>query len=142
LKNLLGLSIVAPVVRQFVKVSPLVTLLLRVSKQHVSIAAKLTGVTMKPQANVVTSNQVDIAKAQARARVKHLDLAAYMRTASEVGGDYYDFHLGEDGMLTIAVGDATGHGLKAGTMVSVVKGLFVSLSYHPDIPTFRTSSRG
>jgi serine phosphatase RsbU (regulator of sigma subunit) len=64
----------------------------------------------------------------------HLDIAAYMKTASEVGGDYYDFHVGDDGTLTIAVGDATGHGLKAGTMVSVVKGLFVSLAYHPDIP--------
>ena len=64
----------------------------------------------------------------------HLDIAAYMKTASEVGGDYYDFHLSEDGTLTIAVGDATGHGLKAGTMVSSVKSLFVSLAYHPDIP--------
>lgn len=64
----------------------------------------------------------------------HLDIAAYMKTASEVGGDYYDFHLGEDGTLTIAVGDATGHGLKAGTMVTAVKGLFDTLAYHPDIP--------
>ncbi|MFN0107391.1 MAG: SpoIIE family protein phosphatase, partial [Blastocatellia bacterium] len=64
----------------------------------------------------------------------HLDIATYMKTASEVGGDYYDFHLGEDGTLTIAVGDATGHGLKAGTLVSSVKSLFVSLAYHPDIP--------
>ena len=64
----------------------------------------------------------------------HLDIAAYMKTASEVGGDYYDFHVSEDGTLTIAVGDATGHGLKAGTLVSSVKSLFVSLAYHPDIP--------
>ena len=64
----------------------------------------------------------------------HLDIAAYMKTASEVGGDYYDFHLGEDGTLTVAVGDATGHGLKAGTLVASVKSLFVSLAYHPDIP--------
>ncbi len=64
----------------------------------------------------------------------HLDIAAYMKTASEVGGDYYDFHVGEDGTLTIAVGDATGHGLKAGTLVASVKSLFVSLAYHPDIP--------
>ncbi len=64
----------------------------------------------------------------------HLDIAAYMKTASEVGGDYYDFHLTEDGTLTIAVGDATGHGLKAGTLVASVKSLFVSLAYHPDIP--------
>ncbi len=64
----------------------------------------------------------------------HLDIAAYMKTASEVGGDYYDFHTGEDGTLTIAVGDATGHGLKAGTMVTAVKALFDTLAYHPDIP--------
>ncbi|MBS1807041.1 MAG: SpoIIE family protein phosphatase [Acidobacteria bacterium] len=64
----------------------------------------------------------------------HLDLAAHMQTASEVGGDYYDFHLGDDGTLTVAVGDATGHGLKAGTMVAAVKSLFVTLAYHPDLP--------
>src|SRR6185295_16116119 len=57
-----------------------------------------------------------------------LEIAAYMKTATEVGGDYYDFHLAEDGTLTVAVGDATGHGLKAGTMVSSVKSLFVSLA--------------
>ena len=67
-------------------------------------------------------------------QLPHLDIAAYMKTASEVGGDYYDFHVGEDGTLTIAVGDATGHGLKAGTLVSSVKSLFVSLAAHPDIP--------
>ncbi|MBI1762156.1 MAG: PP2C family protein-serine/threonine phosphatase [Acidobacteria bacterium] len=64
----------------------------------------------------------------------YLDIAAYMKTASEIGGDYYDFHLGEDGTLTIAVGDATGHGLKAGTLVASIKSLFVSLAYHSDIP--------
>jgi serine phosphatase RsbU (regulator of sigma subunit) len=67
-------------------------------------------------------------------QLPHLDLAAHMQTASEVGGDYYDFHLGDDGTLTVAVGDATGHGLKAGTMVAAVKSLFVTLAYHPDIP--------
>jgi len=67
-------------------------------------------------------------------QLPHLDIAAYMKPATEVGGDYYDFHLGEDGTLTVAIGDATGHGLKAGTMVAAVKGLFLSLAFHPDIP--------
>ena len=67
-------------------------------------------------------------------QIPNLEIAAYMKTASEVGGDYYDFHLGEEGTLTIAVGDATGHGLKAGTMVASVKSLFMTLAYHPDIP--------
>src|SRR5262249_20423208 len=61
-------------------------------------------------------------------------IAAYMKPATEVGGDYYDFHLGEDGTLTVAIGDATGHGLKAGTMVAAVKGLFVALAHHPGVP--------
>jgi hypothetical protein len=37
-------------------------------------------------------------------------------------------NIGDDGTLTIAVGDATGNGLKAGTMVSSVKSWFVSLA--------------
>ena len=52
------------------------------------------------------------------------DVAVSMRTATEVGGDYYDFRLAPDGALVAAVGDATGHGAKAGTMVTVIKSLF------------------
>ncbi len=56
-------------------------------------------------------------------RVAGLEIAARMVTATEVGGDYYDLHADSEG-LAIAVGDATGHGLAAGTVVSVVKGAF------------------
>ncbi len=65
-----------------------------------------------------------------------LDIAVYMETATEVGGDYYDFQVDEDGTLVAAVGDATGHGLKAGTMVSVIKGLFCSETSHRNITAF------
>ena len=56
----------------------------------------------------------------------NLDIAVHMQTATEVGGDYYDFYKDGKDSLTIVVGDATGHGLKAGTMVSVIKSLFIS----------------
>lgn len=62
----------------------------------------------------------------------HLEIAVYMQTATEVGGDYYDFKLHEDGSLTVAVGDATGHGLRAGTMVSATKSLFNALAEEPE----------
>ncbi|MDX1502219.1 MAG: SpoIIE family protein phosphatase [Thermoanaerobaculia bacterium] len=52
------------------------------------------------------------------------ELAVEMETATEVGGDYYDFRRGPDGELICAVGDATGHGARAGTMVTVIKSLF------------------
>ncbi len=62
-----------------------------------------------------------------------LDIAAHMKTATEVGGDYYDFDLAGDGSLTIAIGDATGHGLRAGTMVTATKSLFNALAQDEDL---------
>ena len=62
-----------------------------------------------------------------------IEIAVHMETATEVGGDYYDFHIDEDGTLTIAVGDATGHGAKAGMMVTVAKSLFHQLAGEDDI---------
>ncbi len=62
-----------------------------------------------------------------------VELAASMKTATEVGGDYYDFFLDEDsGQLTIAIGDATGHGANAGTMVTATKALFNVLARESD----------
>jgi serine phosphatase RsbU (regulator of sigma subunit) len=51
------------------------------------------------------------------------DVAVFTRTATEVGGDYYDFHVA-GATLSVTIGDATGHGAKAGTMVTVIKTLF------------------
>ena len=75
-------------------------------------------------------------------QLPHLEVAVYMQTATEVGGDYYDFHVGMDGTLTVVVGDATGHGMKAGTMVTTTKSLFNILAPNPDIlATFSEISR-
>jgi len=52
-------------------------------------------------------------------------VAAVQETASEVGGDYYDFFPQEDGSVLIVCGDATGHGLKAGMMVTLTKALLM-----------------
>ena len=61
---------------------------------------------------------------QAVPQLTNLDIAFEMRPATEVGGDYYDYNLTEDDQLTIAAGDATGHGMNAGLVVSAVKSLF------------------
>lgn len=61
----------------------------------------------------------------------YLEIAVFMDTAEEVGGDYYDFHQDKD-TLTFALGDATGHGLKAGTIVTATKVLFNSFAYLQD----------
>ena len=59
--------------------------------------------------------------------VSGLDVAAATHTAAEVGGDYYDARAGDDGNLLLAFGDATGHGLASGIVVTAAKALFTSL---------------
>lgn len=65
-------------------------------------------------------------------KLPHLEIAVYMKTATEVGGDYYDFKQHEDDTLTVVIGDATGHGMQAGTMVSATKSLFHALADEPE----------
>ncbi len=75
-------------------------------------------------------------------QLPQLEIAAYMKTATEVGGDYYDFHLNSNDTLTVAVGDATGHGLKAGTVVTAIKSLFRTFASGPElVPILTQSSR-
>ncbi len=57
---------------------------------------------------------------------KYWEISARMETAYEVGGDYYDFYEVSKNELVVAVGDATGHGMKAGIIVATVKSNFLS----------------
>ncbi len=50
-----------------------------------------------------------------------LDIATFIRSSTEVGGDYYDFMTTEQQDIISICGDATGHGVASGMMVSVAK---------------------
>lgn len=69
-------------------------------------------------------------------QLQNLDIAVYMKTATEVGGDYYDFHVHLDGTLTVVLGDATGHGMQSGMMVSVMKSLFMADRSNKELKPF------
>jgi serine phosphatase RsbU (regulator of sigma subunit) len=49
-----------------------------------------------------------------------LDIAGFMESADEVGGDYYDV-LQQDGRVKIGIGDVTGHGLESGVLMIMVQ---------------------
>jgi serine phosphatase RsbU (regulator of sigma subunit) len=76
---------------------------------------------------------------QAAPQLPNFDVAFEMRPATEVGGDYYDYNLIADGQLTLAIGDATGHGTNAGLVVSAVKSLFKTSA--PDASNLETLER-
>jgi len=69
-------------------------------------------------------------------RMQHLEISARMKTAEEVGGDYDGYYLSDDGTITLAIGDATGHGIKAGILVALVKSLFDAMAHTFFIPDF------
>lgn len=66
--------------------------------------------------------------------IPDLDIACIMRTADEVGGDYYDvFRLGN--VTTIGIGDVTGHGLSSGIIMMMAQTAIRTLAETaPDTP--------
>ena len=53
--------------------------------------------------------------------VNGFDISTYLKPATEIGGDYYDFFYKKDEYFYAICGDATGHGVVSGIMVSVTK---------------------
>ena len=49
------------------------------------------------------------------------DIIGYQKTATEVGGDYFDFIEEGNGRIIAICGDATGHGLTSGNVVAITK---------------------
>ena len=68
--------------------------------------------------------------------LKNYDFCFDMRPATEVGGDYYDYNISENNEISIVIGDATDHGMKAGMMVSIIKSLFLTHINTMDIKEF------
>lgn len=63
----------------------------------------------------------------------HWWCSVHMSTAQEVGGDYYDYGYDAKDQLTLALGDATGHGMKSGIVVATAKSYFHSFVNNPDL---------
>lgn len=59
--------------------------------------------------------------------IKFLDLFTYQISATEVGGDYYDYFLYNENEVTLVVGDATGHGVGSGLMVASTKASLLTM---------------
>ena len=68
--------------------------------------------------------------------INNIEICFEMRAASEVGGDYYDYSVSENGTISIVIGDATDHGMKAGMMVSIIKSLFLTHVNNANIKDF------
>ncbi len=67
-------------------------------------------------------------------KIPGFEIAAYMQSADEVGGDYYDI-IEVDGKYWIIIGDVSGHGVPAGLIMMMVQtAIKVTLVINPCIP--------
>lgn len=78
---------------------------------------KQENLRMEAELNVARQIQkMILPKSEELENIAGLDIAGYMEPADEVGGDYYDV-LEIDGVVTLAIGDVTGHGLESGILM-------------------------
>ncbi|MEP6578161.1 SpoIIE family protein phosphatase [Microcoleus vaginatus GB2-A3] len=68
--------------------------------------------------------------------IEGLDIAGYMEAADEVGGDYYDV-LNTDGVVTLGIGDVTGHGLESGILMLMAQTAVRTLKEIPEVDPVR-----
>jgi NO-binding membrane sensor protein with MHYT domain/serine phosphatase RsbU (regulator of sigma subunit) len=71
---------------------------------------------MAAELDIVRQMQQMILPNPEELEIEGLDIAGYMEAADEVGGDYYDV-LNTDGVVTLGIGDVTGHGLESGILM-------------------------
>ncbi|UNU26763.1 PP2C family protein-serine/threonine phosphatase [Microcoleus vaginatus] len=84
----------------------------RLKAENIRMSAELD-VTRKIQ-------QMLLPKDRELKEVIGLDIAGFMESAEEVGGDYYDV-LQHKGRVKIGIGDVTGHGLESGVLMIMVQ---------------------
>ncbi len=70
--------------------------------------------------------QLILPKASELEQIEDLEISGFMEPADEVGGDYYDI-LHADGVVTIGIGDVTGHGLESGILMVMTQAIVRTL---------------
>ncbi len=88
-----------------------------------SLNEKLKAENLRMAAELNVARQIQqmiLPKIEELDSVEGLDIAGFMEPADEVGGDYYDvLHdvFPNNGVVTIGIGDVTGHGLESGILM-------------------------
>ncbi|HEV7308484.1 SpoIIE family protein phosphatase [Ensifer sp.] len=93
------------------------------NQQISTLNTQLRSENLRLGAELAVAKQIQmmvLPKAGELAEIADLEIAAYMRPADEVGGDYYDV-LRDGERLKIGIGDVTGHGLESGVLMLMVQ---------------------
>ena len=88
-----------------------------------SLNVKLRSENVRMGAELDVARQIQmmvLPKERELSTISGVEIAAYMRPADEVGGDYYDV-LRDGQRFKVGIGDVTGHGLESGVLMLMVQ---------------------
>jgi serine phosphatase RsbU (regulator of sigma subunit) len=89
---------------------------------------KAENVRMSAELNIAKKiQQMVLPKEEEIEEIGDLDIAGYMESADEVGGDYYDV-ICHEGSVKIGIGDVTGHGLESGILMLMLQTAILTLT--------------
>ncbi|HEY9701863.1 MAG TPA: GAF domain-containing SpoIIE family protein phosphatase, partial [Allocoleopsis sp.] len=101
------------------KVTDRTAQLAEANQEIIALNQKLKADNLRMSAELDVARQIQmmiLPKPEELENIEGLDIAGYMQPADEVGGDYYDV-LEIDGVVTLGIGDVTGHGLESGILM-------------------------
>jgi sigma-B regulation protein RsbU (phosphoserine phosphatase) len=84
---------------------------------------------LKAEVNTAYAIQISILPS-ANPAVNGIEIASYIKSAEEVGGDFYDFHVIDKNRLGFVIGDVSGHGVSAGMLMAMAKSCFYNQNEH------------
>lgn len=65
---------------------------------------------------------------------RNVDIVSYLKTAKEVGGDFYDYYNIDEDHVVVLIADVSGHGIPAAIFMMMVKSLIKGNCIHSKSP--------
>lgn len=106
----------------YLGIVPVSTLMMKISESQKIIFETLDRLDARLREEVAKARKIqqDLLP-QAENRFNGITLSAEVVTSSEIGGDFYDYFLLEDGKLGLVVADVSGHGVQSGMVTTAAK---------------------
>ncbi|QQE67183.1 stage II sporulation protein E [Leptolyngbya sp. BL0902] len=99
-----------------------------------SLNQQLQSENLRMSAELAVAKQIQqmiLPRQEELSQLEELDIAGFMQSADEVGGDYYDV-LRHNGKIKIGIGDVTGHGLESGLVMLMTQTAVRTLQTHDE----------